>query len=318
MAKKRENVRTLEDKVKALRQAQPKMRSEIVKKYIRAYHDEVVVIKYGGGAMTKLSLKEDLAQDLTLLKQVGIKPVLVHGGGPEISVMMQKMNLPVKFIGGYRQTSAAAIDIVKMVLVGKINKRLVGLVNKHHNNAVGLSGEDGRMILAKQKETPPGLGYVGEVAHINTKLVTSLLSLGYIPVIASIGNDDQGNSYNINADSVAASMAAALRARHIIFLTNVDGLYRDAGDHTTLLSEITAGHIRRLIEKGEISGGMLPKMEACLRSLDGGVNRVHILNGTKPHTILQEIFTRKGAGTMIKNDKIITEQPANKGGKIRV
>ncbi len=310
-------MQTLEDKVKALRQVQPKMRSEVVKKYIRAYHGEIVVIKYGGGAMTKLSLKEDLAQDLSLLKQVGIKPVLIHGGGPEISEMMKKLKLPVKFIGGYRQTSAEAIDIVKMVLVGKINKKLVGLINKHNHYAVGLSGDDGMLIEAKKKENPPGLGYVGEVAHINTKLINSLLDLDYIPVIASVGTDDQGNSYNINADSVAAAMAVALKARHIIFLTNVDGYYRDIGDHTTLLSEVKAGHIRHLIEKGDISGGMLPKIEACLRSLDGKVGWVHILNGTKPHTILQEIFTRKGAGTMIKNDKMITNQPLKKAGKIR-
>lgn len=308
----------LDHKVMMLRQVQHQMHAAIIKKYIQAYHGEVVVIKYGGGAMTKTALKEDLAQDLSLLKQVGIKPVLVHGGGPEVSEMMKKMRLPVKFIDGYRQTSAAAIDIVKMVLAGKINKRLVSLINKFNSNAVGLSGEDGRLIIAKKKEEPPGLGYVGDVVHINTKLINSLLDLDYIPVIASVGTDDQGNSYNINADSVAAEVAAALQARHIIFLTNVDGLYRDLGDHTTLVSEITAGHIRRLIDKGEISGGMLPKMKACLRALDGDVSRVHILNGTKPHTILQEIFTRKGAGTMIKNDKIVAKQTVKHSGEIRV
>ena len=280
------------------------MRSVIVEKYIRAYHGEIVVVKYGGGAMTKPALKDALARDLALMKRVGIKPVLVHGGGPEITEMMERLKLPVKFVGGYRRTDAAAIDVVKMVLVGKINKELVRLINGQGALAVGLSGDDARLIEANKKSAPTDLGFVGDVAKINTELITALLDLDYIPVIASVGVGKQGESYNINADSVAAELAVALNAHHIIFLTNVDGIYRDLGDHTTILSEITASHVARLLEKEEISGGMLPKMEACLRSLDGGVGWVHILNGTKPHAMLQEIFTRKGAGTMIINDRI--------------
>lgn len=294
----------LEAKIRALRDVQPQMRPVIVEKYIRAYHGEIVVVKYGGGAMTEPALKNALARDLALMKSVGIKPVLVHGGGPEITEMMERLKLPVKFVGGYRLTDAAAIDIVKMVLVGKINKELVGLVNSQGAPAVGLSGDDAMLIKATKKPAPVDLGFVGEVAKINTELINSLLDLDYIPVIASIGIGSQGESYNINADSVAAELAVALKAHHIIFLTNVDGIYRELGDHTTLLSEITAGHVARLLEKEEISGGMLPKIEACLRSLEGGVGWVHILNGTKPHAMLQEIFTRKGAGTMIVNDKL--------------
>lgn len=294
----------LEAKIRALRAVQPQMRSVIVEKYIRAYHGETVVVKYGGGAMTKPALKDALARDLALMKHVGIKPVLVHGGGPEITEMMERLKMPVEFVGGYRRTGSEAMEIVKLVLVGKINKELVGLINSHGAQGVGLSGDDAQLILAKKKTVPTDLGFVGDVININTALINSLLDLSYIPVIASVGVGKHGESYNINADSVAAEVAVALKAHHIIFLTNVDGLYREFGDHASLISEITYSHVAKLVEQRQISGGMLPKTEACLRALDGGVGWVHILNGTKPHTMLQEIFTRKGAGTMIINDQI--------------
>lgn len=295
----------IDRKIELIRRAQPHLRASTVVKYIRAYEGEIVVIKYGGGAMTKPELKKALALDLSLMKQVGIKPVLVHGGGPEITELMNRLKLPVNFINGYRKTDGKAIDIVKMVLIGKINSELVGLINQNNGvEAVGLTGHDSRMIESKKKSKPAGLGFVGDIVNINTKLIRMLISQNYIPVIASVGAGKDGETFNINADTVAAAMATALDAHHIIFLTNVDGVLRDLGDHTSLVSEMTAGHIERLMDKGKISGGMLPKINACLAAIRGGVGWAHILNGTQPHVMLQEIFTQKGAGTMIRGERV--------------
>ena len=290
-------------KIEALRAAAPNMRSSTVAKYIRAYDKEIVIIKYGGGAMTKPSLKKALALDLSLMKKVGIRPVLVHGGGPEITEMMKRLKMDVEFIDGYRKTDSEAMEIVKMVLLGKINSELVGLVNSIDSvEAVGLSGLDSHLMLTEAKKEPPGLGFVGDVKKINTRFLCSLIEMDYIPVIASIGVGVDGKMFNINADSVAAAMAVSLEAHHIIFLTDVDGILRDVGDHKSLISEMTAEHIERLVEKGEISGGMIPKITACLEAIKGGVGWAHILNGTHPHVMLKEIFTKHGAGTMIKKD----------------
>lgn len=296
-------MKNISSKVEALRAIQPNMRSSTVEKYIKAYTDEIVVIKYGGGAMTKTALKKDLAMDLSLMKRVGIRPVLVHGGGPEITEMMKQLKMDVKFIDGYRKTDSKAIEIVKMVLLGKINSELVGLVNSIDSvEAIGLSGLDSHLIQSEPKKEPPGLGFVGDVKKINTRLIYSLIEMDYIPVIASVGLGKDGKMFNINADSVAAAMAVALEAHHIMFLTDVDGILRDLGDHKSLISEMTAEHIERLVEKGEVSGGMIPKIAACLAAIKGGVGWAHILNGTHPHVMLQEIFTKRGAGTMIKRD----------------
>lgn len=268
--------------------------------YIKAYHGKTVVIKYGGGAMVSSDLKESIASDIVLMKLVGISPVIIHGGGPEITAFMQQMQLPVKFIQGLRQTDATTMDVVKMVLVGKINKELVSLINRHGRLAVGLSGDDGNLIRARPKTDPPGLGFVGEVERVNTKVLTKLVEDDFIPVIASIGAGPNGESYNINADTVAGEVAAAIKAHKVIFLTDVEGLYRDFNNPASLISSLSLAHCQELVSKGQIDGGMLPKVLACIKALEAGVKRAHILNGTIEHALLLEIFTNEGIGTMIE------------------
>lgn len=270
--------------------------------YIKAYHGKTVVIKYGGGAMKSDELKEKIASDIVLMKLVGIRPVIIHGGGPDITNFMTRLDLPVEFVGGLRKTTAETMEIVKMVLVGKVNKELVSLINQHGRMAVGLSGDDGNLIVADKKIHEPDLGYVGEITQINSRLLTDLLNDDYVPIIASIGAGASGQSYNINADTVAGEVAAAVNADKIIFLTDVEGLYRDFGQEHTLLSSLTYTQCADMIEKNEIEGGMLPKVQGCLRALDAGVGRAHILNGTTPHALLLEIFTDEGIGTMICHD----------------
>ncbi len=267
--------------------------------YIKAYHGKTVVIKYGGGAMTSAALKESIASDIVLMKLVGISPVIVHGGGPEITAMMKRLDLPVEFVGGLRKTDAQAMDIVKMVLVGKINKELVALVNRHGRMAIGLSGDDGGLISASKKRHKPDLGFVGEVKSINARVIEDIIDDGYIPIIASIGAGAGGESYNINADTVAAEVAAAIKADKIIFLTDVEGLYRDFNQEPTLISALTYKECEKLVGAKKIEGGMLPKVSGCMRAIEAGVNRAHILNGTIPHAMLLEIFTDEGIGTMI-------------------
>lgn len=267
--------------------------------YIKAYHGKTVVIKYGGGAMISPELKESIASDIVLMKLVGISPVIVHGGGPEITAFMAKLNLPVKFINGLRQTDAATMDIVKMVLVGKVNKELVSLINRHGRLAVGLSGDDGNLIMAEPKIEPAGLGYVGEVKKVNTKVLTDLIADDFIPVIASIGAGPDGKSYNINADTVAGEVAAAIKADKVIFLTDVEGLYQDFNDKETLISSLSLKECEAMVQANKIEGGMLPKVLACIQALKSGVKRAHILNGTTEHALLLEIFTNEGIGTMI-------------------
>lgn len=267
--------------------------------YIKAYHGKTVVIKYGGGAMVSPELKESIASDIVLMKLVGISPVIIHGGGPEITSFMQKLNLPVKFINGLRQTDATTMEIVKMVLVGKINKELVSLINRHGRLAVGLSGDDGNLIQAHPKTDPPELGFVGEVAKINQKVLANLIDDDFIPVIASIGAGPNGESYNINADTVAGEVAAALKADKIIFLTDVEGLYKNLSNKDSLISSLSLKQCEEMVAKQHIEGGMLPKVLACIRALKAGVKRAHILNGTIEHALLLEIFTNEGIGTMI-------------------
>ena len=267
--------------------------------YIKAYHGKTVVIKYGGGAMASADLKESIASDIVLMKLVGISPVIVHGGGPEITAMMKRLDLPVEFVGGLRKTDAEAMEVVKMVLVGKINKELVSLINRHGRLAVGLSGDDGGLIAARKKAHEPDLGFVGEVDRINARVLNDLINDGYVPIIASIGAGSAGESYNINADTVAAEVAAAIEADKIIFLTDVEGLYQDPEQEQTLISALSLDECRRMIAGKRIEGGMLPKVAACTRAIEAGVPRAHILNGTIPHAMLLEIFTDEGIGTMI-------------------
>jgi len=267
--------------------------------YIKAYHGKTVVIKYGGGAMTSAALKESIASDIVLMKLVGISPVVIHGGGPEITAMMNRLGLPVEFVGGLRKTDAEAMDIVKMVLVGKINKEIVSLINRHGRMAVGLSGDDGGLIAARKKKHQPDLGFVGDIDRINARVLNDLIADGYIPVIASIGAGEQGESYNINADTVAAEVAAAIKADKVIFLTDVEGLYRDFAQKHTLISALSYKECKQMVAGKEIDGGMLPKVTGCMRAIEAGVSRAHILNGTIPHAMLLEIFTNEGIGTMI-------------------
>ncbi len=268
--------------------------------YIKDYYGKTVVIKYGGGAMVDEALKESVATDIVLMKYVGINPVIIHGGGPEITSVMKQMNKEVKFVGGLRVTDKETMELVKMVLVGKTNKEIVRLINRHGRLAVGISGDDAGLILAKKFEIEGvDLGFVGEVEKINSEILLDLVGDGFIPVIASVGVGEDGESYNINADYVAAEIASALEADKIIFLTDVDGLYRDFNDKGSLISELSLNEATSMIEKGDIEQGMLPKIEACAKALKKGVNRAHILNGTTAHSLLLEIFTDEGIGTMI-------------------
>jgi len=268
--------------------------------YIKEYHGKTVVIKYGGAAMEREDLKEVVATDVVLMRYVGLNPVIVHGGGPEISRQMKAMGKEAKFVDGLRVTDKETIDIVKMVLVGKINKEIVSLINRHGKLAVGLSGDDGNLISAKKKEIDGAdLGFVGEVTNINQKVLSNLIKDDFIPVVATVGAGEDGMSYNINADKVAGEIAAALKADKVIFLTDVDGLYRDFEDKDSLISELKLADCERKLAAQEISQGMIPKVEGCVTAIKSGVKRAHILNGTIPHALLLEIFTDKGVGTMI-------------------
>lgn len=272
--------------------------------YIKQYYGKTIVVKYGGKAMLTERLKESFASDVVLMRYVGINPVIIHGGGPQITDYMKKLNKDVKFVGSLRVTDAETMEIVKMVLVGKINKELVQLINRHGSLAVGLSGEDGFLLQAekkyhREKGKKVDLGYVGDVSKINADILLKVIEGGYIPVIASVGTSLEGDSYNINADIAAGEVASALKAEKIIFLTDVDGLYKDLKNKKSLISEITLSQCQRMIEKKKIEKGMLPKVEACIRALWGGVKKAHIIKGTKLHALLLEVFTDKGVGTMI-------------------
>lgn len=268
--------------------------------YIKEYHGKTVVIKYGGAAMEQADLKEAVATDIVLMKYVGLNPIIVHGGGPEISRQMKAMGKEATFINGLRVTDKETMDIVKMVLVGKINKEVVSLINRHGELSVGVSGDDGNLIMAKKKATDGyDLGYVGEVTKINHKLLDNLINDDFIPVVATVGVGDDGMSYNINADKVAGEIAAAINADKIIFLTDVDGLYEDFDDKDSLISELSVAECERRLSGREINQGMIPKVEGCVNAVKSGVKRAHILNGTTPHALLLEIFTDEGVGTMI-------------------
>lgn len=266
--------------------------------YIKRYTGKVVVVKYGGNAMINETLKQQVMEDIVLLWLIGVKIVLVHGGGPEISELMKKLGKEAVFINGLRVTDKETMDIAQMVLAGKVNKNLVKLLETKGGQAIGLSGMDGRLIEAKLKDEK--LGFVGEITAVNTKPIADLLENGYIPVISTIGCDAEGNSYNINGDTAAAFIAGALRAERLIMMTDIDGILMDKDDPSTLIHEMTIDDTKKLYDDGIISGGMLPKVECCVNAIHKGVQNVVILDGRVPHSILMELLTNEGAGTLFK------------------
>ena len=266
--------------------------------YIKRYNGKIVVIKYGGNAMINEQLKQQVMEDIVLLWLIGVKVVLVHGGGPEISETMKKLGKEAQFVDGLRVTDRETVDIVQMVLAGKINKTLVNLLAMKGGHAMGLSGMDGRLIEAAMKDER--LGYVGEITRVNIQPVTDLLEKGYIPVISTLGCDSRGNTYNINGDTAAACVAGALHAERLIMLSDIPGLLRDKDDPSTLIPELSILEAAKLRDAGVISGGMIPKVECCVEAIRQGVKKVIIMDGRVPHSILMEILTDEGAGTMIK------------------
>ena len=267
--------------------------------YIQKYNNKILVIKYGGNAMTNKELKDAVMTDIVLLSLVGVKVVLVHGGGPEISDMLKKLNIESRFVNGLRYTDDATVDVVKMVLSGKVNKELVQLLAQHKGSAVGLCGIDGEMLMAEKKKTDDGqdLGWVGEITKLNTKPITDALANGNIPVIATVATDAEGNTYNINADTAAARIAAELGAENLILMTDIAGLLRDKDDPTTLIPEVNVSEVPFLKRQGKISGGMIPKIDCCVEAVRRGVSKTVIIDGRVPHSILIEILSNEGIGT---------------------
>jgi acetylglutamate kinase len=271
--------------------------------YIRQFHGRTVVIKYGGAAMADDSLKEDFARDVVLLKYVGMNPVVVHGGGPEITAYMRRLDLPVEFVEGLRVSDTQTVEVAKMVLVGKVNKDIVLLINRHGQPAVGICGDDGLLFRAARQASPSGqdIGFVGRIERVNVDLLNHI-SEDYIPVVASVGADRQGHSYNINADEAAGAVARALRAHKLLFLTDVPGWLADPSDPSSVISEATAEEVEATLgQQGErgVGGGMRPKLQACVDAIHGGVGAAHIVDGRVPHSLLLELFTDAGTGTMI-------------------
>ncbi len=267
--------------------------------YIQKYSDKIVVVKYGGNAMTNKELKDAVMTDIVLLSLVGVKVVLVHGGGPEINDMLKRLNIESKFINGLRYTDEAAIDVVKMVLAGKVNKELVQLLAQHKGSAVGLCGIDGEMLTAKKKPTEDGqdLGFVGEITKVNPKPILDALDNGNIPVIATVATDSEGNTYNINADTAAAMIAAELGAERLILMTDIAGLLRDKDDVSTLIPKVNVSEVPYLKMQGIVSGGMIPKIDCCVEAVRRGVEGAVIIDGRVPHSILIEILSNEGIGT---------------------
>ena len=267
--------------------------------YIQKYNNKILVIKYGGNAMTNDELKDAVMNDIVLLSLVGIKVVLVHGGGPEINDMLKRLGIESRFVNGLRYTDDATIDVVKMVLSGKVNKELVQLLAQHKGNAVGLCGIDGGMLIAEKKKTDDGqdLGWVGEITKVNTKPILDALDNGNVPVIATVATDENGNTYNINADTAAAQIAAELGAENLILMTDIAGLLRDKDDPSTLIPKVNVSEVPFLKRQGIISGGMIPKIDCCVEAVRRGVNKTVIIDGRVPHSILIEILSNEGIGT---------------------
>ncbi len=268
--------------------------------YIKKYNGKIVVVKYGGNAMINEQLKMQVMEDIVLLWLIGVKIVLVHGGGPEISELMEKLGKKPEFVDGLRITDKETVDIVQMVLAGKVNKTLVNLLETKGGKAMGISGMDGRLIESVMKDER--LGYVGKIVKVNAAPVSDLLEKGYIPVISTIGCDKDGNAYNINGDTAAAYIAGALGAERLIMMTDIAGILKDKDDPETLIPEMTVSDAAKLREEGVISGGMIPKVDCCVEAIGKGVKKVIIMDGRVPHSILMEILTDEGAGTMVISD----------------
>ena len=269
--------------------------------YIKKYNGKIVVVKYGGNAMVNEELKEQVMQDIVLLWLIGVKVVLVHGGGPDIDDIMTRMGKKPQFVEGLRVTDKETVDIVQMVLSGKVNKTLVNLLESKGGRAMGISGMDGRLIEAEQKDER--LGYVGNVTRVNIEPIMDLLEKGYIPVVSTIGCDRQGNAYNINGDTAAAHIAGAIGAQNLIMMTDIAGVLKDKHDPSSLIPHITVSEAQQLRREGVIDGGMIPKVGCCIEAIYKGVQQVIIMDGTVPHSILMEILTDEGAGTMVVGDK---------------
>ncbi|MEX2100753.1 MAG: acetylglutamate kinase [Acidimicrobiia bacterium] len=265
--------------------------------YIREFTGKTVVIKYGGHAMEDPALAELFAQDVVLMRLVGMNPVVVHGGGPQISDLMQRLGKEPEFVDGLRVTDAETVDIVRMALVGKVNREVVGALNQHGSLAVGLSGEDAGLIKVKMRDAR--LGFVGDVTNIDASILERLIREELIPVVATVGVDQAGQAYNVNADTVAGAIAEELEAEKLVYLTDVAGLYEDFGDESSLISRVDVEGLERLAADGKLSEGMIPKIRSCVDALRNGVQRAHILDGRIPHALLLEFFTREGIGTMI-------------------
>ncbi len=266
--------------------------------FIQSYNDKIVVVKYGGNAMTSPELKDAVMTDLVLLSLVGVRVVLVHGGGPEINDMLDRVGLESRFIDGLRYTDAPTAEIVQMVLAGKVNKGLVSLLQQHGGTALGLCGTDAQMIRAHRMTGEVDLGQVGEIDEIDTGLIVDALNLGYIPVVATVATGEDGEIYNINADTAAARIAAALGAQKLIVMTDIRGLLRDKNDESTLISNVNVSEVPYYVKTGIISGGMIPKIECCVEAVRRGVPNATIIDGRIPHAILIEILTSEGVGTM--------------------
>lgn len=278
--------------------------------YIKKFYGKTVVIKYGGNAMINCDLKQAVLTDIVLMKYVGMHPVIVHGGGPDITGMLKRLGIKSEFIGGLRVTDEETMNIVQMVLVGKINKEIVGMINNIGGKAVGLAGKDADLLVARKKfgrvqaengaEKKVDIGQVGEIKQVNPEIITTIIREGYIPVVAPVAAGEGGDSYNVNADSAAGALAEALQADKLIILTDVEGILADRNDAHSLISTIKVEEVPELIKKGVIDGGMIPKVECCVSAVKNGVKTTHILDGRVPHSILLEIFTDKGIGTMVE------------------
>ena len=286
-----ENVLSNMERAEVLTQALP---------YIKKYSGKIVVIKYGGNAMINEQLKQQVMEDITLLWLIGVKVVLVHGGGPEISETMKRLGKQAQFVGGLRVTDKETVDIVQMVLAGKVNKTLVNLLQMKGGHAVGVSGIDGGIIEATMKDE--ALGYVGKITRIRTRPIADLRERNYIPVVSTVASDRQGNTYNINGDTAAAWIAGALHAERLIMMTDIAGILRDKDDPSTLIPALTVKEAKNLFDDGVISGGMIPKVDCCIEAIEKGVKHVVIMDGRVPHSILMELLTDEGAGTMVMGD----------------